>query len=570
MNEDTSFNKRLLLAFLLSGAVFLLALPWITPKPAKKQVAAPKQRQQQLATQPGAASAPQTAAKATPLPVTPPATANIQDSAQKAITVETPTFRVVFTNRGGSVLSWVLRDYKDAAGRPLDLVSQKFGNTFGRPLDLHLSDGNLQEQVNNALYRVTVTPGADGAQTVLLQWAQGGSAVEKRIVFGKGYIVKVHAAVTRNGEGVPASLFWPGDFGDRASPNNYEKEQVVEAAGQDVNTTLGAKTQGGKITTQEFNFVGIEDTYFASIFLPAHGGAFSLTIQKNWFIPNAANPVPNDPSNKGKKSVPTAGVAVGGGSTVDFHLFVGPKRLDLLRSIDPQMGKLVDFGWFGFVAEPIFLWMHWTYIHWIHNYGWAIVFLTFVITIAIFPFRLKAQRSQVRMAELQPKVQPINDKIKRLPMRDPRRQQLQAEIMKVYQDEGVNPLGGCLPMLLPWPILFGFWKVLDNAIELRQAPWIGYLHDLSARDPYYILPILMVIIQFWTMQLMPMPPGQDAMQMKMMRYIMPLAMAYIFFFLPAGVNLYYLTSTALGAAQQILLNKKLAPMPAVAKAARKR
>jgi YidC/Oxa1 family membrane protein insertase len=140
-------------------------------------------------------------------------------------------------------------------------------------------------------------------------------------------------------------------------------------------------------------------------------------------------------------------------------------------------------------------------------------------------------------------------------MRDPRRQEAQSEVMKLYSEHGANPLGGCLPMLIQLPLIYAFWRVLEYAIELRHAPWIGYIHDLSAKDPLYILPVGLVVVQFFSMQFMPTSPGTDPRQMKMMKWLMPVFMGYIFFYLPSGVNLYYLFSMAIGIGQQVVANR---------------
>ncbi|MGH9482344.1 MAG: YidC/Oxa1 family insertase periplasmic-domain containing protein, partial [Terriglobales bacterium] len=255
------------------------------------------------------------------------------------------------------------------------------------------------------------------------------------------------------------------------------------------------------------------------------------------------------------KDVDTVGLALATGTANDTRLFVGPKKIDLLKSVDPGLRGLVDFGWFTFIAEPLFLWMNWTYVHWIHNYGWAILFLTFVITMATFPLKMKAQKSQAKMMVIQPKMNALNAKMKRYGVRDPRRQEVQAELMKLYGDHGVNPLGGCLPMLIQLPLIYAFWRVLDYAIELRHAPWIGYIHDLSAKDPYFALPLLVVVTQFFMSAIMPTMPGQDPRQAKLMKWMMPIMVGWFFFYLPAGVNLYYLGYNAISTGQQWVANR---------------
>ena len=188
---------------------------------------------------------------------------------------------------------------------------------------------------------------------------------------------------------------------------------------------------------------------------------------------------------------------------LDFRLFVGPKALDVLKSVNPPLDSLVDFGWFSIVAKPLFIGMRYIYDHWVHNYGWAIVMLTLIINMAMFPLKLKSLRSAQEMQKVQPILKGIQDKYKGYKFNDPRKQKMNEEIMKVYSEHGINPFGSCLPMLMQLPFLYGFYRVLDLAIELRHAPWIWWVKDLSAPDrlmimgfPIPVLVILMTIASY--------------------------------------------------------------------------
>lgn len=547
----------MIVAFALSALVLLVTLPFL-PKKQKPAATPSSPAQTSPAKTPATQPAPTPAAAA---PVAAPAQGSIQAAAEQAITVDTDVFHIVLSNRGGVVKSWVLKKYHDEYRKPLDLVDPGFTKEHGAPLALRSSDSGLNQQFAKALFQPSTTH-LDGPGKLVLRWSNGALAVVKTLTFDNSYIVHVQTAVTRNGTPVEAAVTWPGVFGDHTVKSHYTTETIFRDSGS-LDTYLAKKINNGDVWTGQYRFAGLEDQYFAAVFLPADAPEFHVVTLKTSFQPTekASNGKPLE-----AKPVETLGMGLSTGAVNSFRLFVGPKQIDLLKSIDPQLRNLVDFGWFSFLADPLFLWMNWTYTHWIHNWGWVILFVTLILTMAIFPLRIRGMKSQIKMSAVQPKINAINAKMKKLPVKDPRRQELQSEVMKVYSEHGINPLGGCLPMLLPMPLIFAFYKVLEYAIELRHAPWIGYLHDLSAADPYYILPILLIVTQFWTMQLMPMAPGQDPKQAKMMRWMMPAFLGYIFLFLPSGVNLYYLASNLIGAGQQVYINKKYTPQAALAAA----
>lgn len=556
MNDEPNLERRMIVAFALSALVLLVTLPFLPKKKPAAQPAAPAAQSSPVQSR-GAAPA--------PAPVAPPQTSaptqgSIQAAAEQTITVDTDVFHIVFSNRGAVVKSWVLKDYTDEGRKPLDLVDPGFTREHGSPLELRSADSGLNQQISQALFQPS-TMQLKGPGELTFRWSRGNVSVVKTLTFDKSYIVHVQTTVTQNGTPVEAAVVWPGVFGDRTVKAHYSSEQLFRDTDNSLSTFAAKKIDDNGTWTGHFHFAGVEDQYFTAVFLPPFSTEAKVLTLKTSFQPT-------EKDQRGKpletKPVDTMGIGMSTGASNSFRLFVGPKRIDLLKAIDPQLRNLVDFGWFSFLADPLFLWMKWTYTHWIHNYGWVILFVTFVITMAIFPLRIRGMKSQLKMSALQPKINAINAKMKKLPMKDPRRQELQQEIMKVYSENGVNPLGGCLPMLLPLPLIFAFYKVLEYAIELRHAPWIGYLHDLSAADPYYILPIVLIVTQFWAMGLTPAAPGQDPRQAKMMKWIMPAFLGYIFFFLPSGVNLYYLASNVIGVGQQYYINKKHTPQPATA------
>jgi YidC/Oxa1 family membrane protein insertase len=202
------------------------------------------------------------------------------------------------------------------------------------------------------------------------------------------------------------------------------------------------------------------------------------------------------------------------------------------------LGGLINYGWFGVLVRPLLSALRWIYGY-VHNYGCAIIILTFLINLALFPIRYKQMASMKKMSEIQPKVKSIQDKYKKMKRDDPRRQQMNAEVMAMYKEHGVNPLGGCLPLLFQMPILFAFYRMLYASIELRGAPFIFWIQDLSKADPYYITPIVMGISMLAQQKMT--PAAGDPTQRKMMM-MLPIVFTFFFLTISSGLVVYFLFS----------------------------
>jgi YidC/Oxa1 family membrane protein insertase len=267
----------------------------------------------------------------------------------------------------------------------------------------------------------------------------------------------------------------------------------------------------------------------------------------------------NKPEEGGKDKVPVLGVAVGNVNGVTRqHFFLGPKSVDVLESVQaqpngPDLRGIIDWGFFGIISRPLFAWLKWTYHHWIHNWGWAIAFLTIVINAVLLPLRISSMKSSLKMQKIQPQVKAIQEKYKRYSITDPRKAQMQQEMAALYKKEGVNPVGGCFPLLLQMPFLFAFYSMLGNAIDLRQATWL-WIHDLSAADPLHILPVGIVITMFLSQKSMPQA-GMDPAQQKMLSVMTPLMLGLISWNLAAGLGVYWAISNLLGWFQQLVINR---------------
>jgi YidC/Oxa1 family membrane protein insertase len=205
------------------------------------------------------------------------------------------------------------------------------------------------------------------------------------------------------------------------------------------------------------------------------------------------------------------------------------------------------------IAKPLFYLLRWVYQHVVPNWGWAILILTVFLTLAMFPTRFTMMKSSIKMQRIQPQMNFIKEKYKKYKFDDPRKQDMNREMQDLYKKEGVNMFGGCLPMLVQFPLIFAFYAMLENAIELRHAHWF-WLHDLSAPDPYHILPILMVVSQFFFQMFTP-SPGVDAAQQKMMAFTMPLFSGFICWHYASGLALYWSGSNLIGIGQQMIINR---------------
>jgi YidC/Oxa1 family membrane protein insertase len=245
--------------------------------------------------------------------------------------------------------------------------------------------------------------------------------------------------------------------------------------------------------------------------------------------------------------VPMGEIAPGSSEAFDAKLFAGPQEEHKLAALAPGLELVKDYGWFTILAKPLF-WIL-TQLHkFIGNWGWSIVGLVVLLKIAFYWLNATAYRSMAKMKAINPKVTAMRERLKDKP------QEMQQEMMRIYREEKVNPLGGCLPIFVQMPFFIALYWVLLSSVEMRNAPWIGWITDLSAKDPYFILPLLMTGTTLFQTWLNPTPP--DPMQAKMM-WIMPLVFSIMFFIFPAGLVLYWLTNNILSIAQQYLINKQL-------------
>ena len=494
-----------------------------------------------------------------------------QAAAETDTIIENELYKITFTNRGGRVKSWILKQYNDDKGQPLDLVHADAAQQFGYPLSLWTYDEGLRQKLASALYVPSETGTKSAPTTITFEYSDASTTVHKSFTFDDSYIVKVDTEVTNNGSAVVAFPAWPAGFGDMTVAPSFAAQNVDFAPlhpgkkwdgirTNPVERVASKNVSNGNTIREPFFWAGASDQYFAAIFLPEHPEQDSLvTLHYSLKVPkNADKPDPNDTIE-----VSILGAAVGNsnGHTVE-RLFAGPKDLRLLDNITatpapgvnetPNLGSLVDLGTFSIFVRPLFVWVRWTYQH-IGNWGWAIIAVTIIINVALLPLRLSSMKSALKTAKIQPLMQNIKDKYKKYDMRDPRRQQMNQEIAALMKEHGVNPAGGCLPLVIQLPFLWAFYSMLGNLIELRQAHWF-YIHDLSSADPYKVLPILIVISTFIVQRMTPQG-GMDPQQQKMMNLMMPLMLGFISMNLSAGLCLYWVVGNVVAMLLQVVLNR---------------
>ncbi len=576
-----SHELRIVVASLLSMAVILLwakyfgpkppAVPPQTKRPAQTAPAAPGKTS--VATAPafnigGPSRAPATAISGVPA-VTIPAKADTQE---RTIIVENDLYHVEFSNHGAVVKSWQLKKYLDDAKPPrvLDLVHPDAAKeTGGWPFAVALDDQQLEAAANNGLYQISST--ADilhGPADAEFTWSDGHLEVTKTLHFDHTYVVRVESSVKFNGAPITSGLAWLGGFGDLtvANPSPIDTVSTFYSENGKLSNIMAKKLegpekwpngmwQGGK------DWAGIQDRYFTAAFLPAKGAAPGTLEARYWKIPRTVQVEGKDTDD------PVPQIATGtSAQPVAMRIYVGPKDYDELKKINPPLNALVNFGWFEFIADPLFHALKWLHSY-IPNWGWAIVVLTLSIDMLLFPLKYTGYKTSLKMQRVAPEIKQIQEKYKKYSMRDPRKAEMNKEVMAVYSREGINPVGGCIPQLLQMPIWFGLYRALQGTIEMRHAPWFGWIRDLSAKDPYYILPVLMGLSMYLATKMTPMT-ATDPQQQAMMKF-MPIGMSAMFVVIPypSGLAVYILTSGLVGIAQQWWLNRTH-PLPAPANAVR--
>jgi len=566
--QEPGAEKRLLLVFLLTFVVLIIFQPLLkkympqSPAP-QKEVVVPQPNA------PASAVVGTSPVSSAPSAGAPAVTASRQASSEAETVIESDLYKITFTNRGAQVKSWILKKFNnDAQNGPLDLVNPGAAQKYGYPLSLWTYDETLRNKLNSVLYVASNEGPVTAPSAISFEYADQDVVVRKTFHFDDTYVLSVDTSVAFKGSEIFAAPAWPSGFGDQLTPASYVAARIdyhndasTERTGYvffpNYVTRLPIKSiSDGNTIRGPFEWGGPGDQYFTATFIPNDPAtAAMVTLRK-------PTEVPQKPGSNETSKVDILGAAVGDlrGATTE-RMFVGPKELASLEAVtvptvkngEPDLRGTVDYGWWGLISRPLFLWLKWTYKHVYPNWGWAIVIQTLIITIALLPLRITQMKSMLKMQRVAPQIKSIQEKYKKYTLRDPRKAAMNEEISALYKKEGVNPAGGCLPMLIQFPFLIAYYRMLGVALDLRHAHWL-WIGDLSARDPYFILPIMMVVSMF-AMQRMTPQAGMDPSQQKMMNWMMPLFMGFIFFNLQAGLNLYYAETNLISIAQQAIMNR---------------
>ncbi len=559
--QEPGAERRLLIVFLLTFLVLIFTEPLL-----KKYGPQPPAETHPKQVKPAQNANPPTGPATVTTPAVPVPVETKQAAAESETVIDSDLYRVTFTNRGAQVKSWILKKYKnDAQTGELDLVNAAAAAKFGYPLSLWTYDAGLSDRLNSVLYVPSKQENLPAPAEISFEYADHDLVVRKTFHFDDTYVLKVDTSVFYKGAETFAAPAWPAGFGDQVTPASYAPVRIDYH--NDLSTDrkalffpnyvlrIALKSVSGNSTIKgPFEWAGTDDQYFTALFIPNNTDDAGLITLRN------AMQI-QKPGENGTTNVEVLGAAVGDlrGPTQE-RVFVGPKEMSTLESVsiptihngNADLRGVVDYGWWGLLSRPLFIWLKWTYKY-IPNWGWAIVIQTLIITVALLPLRISQMKSMLKMQRVAPQIKSIQEKYKKYSLRDPRKAAMNEEIAALYKKEGVNPAGGCLPLLIQLPFLYAYYRMLAVAIDLRQAHWL-WVPDLSARDPYFILPIIMVVGMI-AMQRMTPQAGMDPQQQKMMNWMMPLFMGFIFFNLQAGLNLYYAESNLISMAQQAVMNR---------------
>ena len=540
-------ERRLLLAVALSllvltGYQLLFApppsSPSASPSPSGSAPAAATSPAAAPAV-PGAQASPGTVSAA-PVPVVP----RVADDRERRVEIQGDDATLAFTNRGARLVSWRLERFRDAQGRPEEMVQTPPGAP--RPLDVETGDPALDERLRGALFlpssETLLVHGGQEAE-LSFRYAEGDVEATKSLrVRAQGYVAQVAVTVRRGGREVPKKVLWGPGVGNptqaETEVQGYQAPQAVALSERGVERHPAAKA-GSNVTLSPVRWAGVEGHYFAALWVPPGGqGAAELRT------------VSLPPAEDGKpRTAPQVAVDLGTGAEPAL-LYVGPKEHHALAAAGHDLTRVVPLGeWIGPIVLALMNLLRWVHGH-VGNYGWSIVALTVLINLAMAPLRHYSIANGIKMAKLAPEMRVIQERYRKVPALDPRRQEMQKEVGALYARHGMSMgtqmMVGCLPLLLTMPFLIAFYRVLQVSIELRGAHFL-WIPDLSQRDPLFLTPLLMGASMF-VMQRMT-PTSMDPAQARMMM-LMPVVLMAMFFAAPAGLNLYWLASNLCSIVQQ--------------------
>jgi len=530
-------EKRLLVAIVLSfvvlfvyQALFVKHLP--PPEPVPEQIQAPKTQ-----LQPPALKTEPTQSQEVQKTMPPEEFQPIAGEKEERIVVETSLYRAIWSNKGAVLHSWQLKEHKDFEGEDFEAVSSRAQERGIYPFSLTSDDPSFDQILNNSFFQCAQTKlelnrGQSG--TIHFQFAnEDGTKVEKILMFRDGqYDFDIRVRVWKSGQEIEPNLIWGPGIGNQSLEEMKKRfgggKGVAAFSG---NQVIHIDEKKFKLENSVFPFiqwVGYEDQYFTALFLtsPQKSSATFIqdVVEQQSFYYLAVNSADK--------------------------VYIGPKQYDALKALGYNTTKIINYGFFGFIAEILYV-----AIKQIHsaipNWGLSIILLTIIIKIIFFPLTLSSTKSMAKMQEIQPKVKALRAKYKKAKQDIGQRRKMNEEMMQLYKEQGINPAGGCLPMLIQLPVFWGFFRLLIVSIEFRHSPFLLWITDLSIKDPFYVTPILMGLTQFISQKMT--PTSADPTQQRMM-LIMPVIMTIFFMNFPSGLVLYWLTNNLLQIGQQYIMN----------------
>ena len=550
-------ERRVLLAIFLSFVVlYVYQSVFVPPQPppaVESNIDSPQDLSARPVSEP---PAPQT-------PITPELAPSLVSASEvREVVVDAGKVRAVFTNRGGRLTKWLLRDYTTDNGEPLNLIPSGLEDQQ-LPFSLQSDDETTTLTLNSALYQIE---GGGAASTVDATTAPAtltfeyqdttGLEVRKEYRFTPdSYTVEVVVQATQNG--IPVNVAFdlgPGlsDSGSLGGEGGFfsgmlsQAPQAIFHTGDDVERVGASSIDTTSTHEAAFRFVGIDDHYFVVAVIEP--GA-SRVDYKTVTLPPLTNGQPQRELVAYQIQFPD--------TPPPMKVYFGPKLFDELQRVDDEFVRAINFGIFAWLVVPLLGALNWIY-GFVGNYGVSIITLTILINLAISPLRHKSMVSMRKMQALGPRIKAIQDRYKDLKFSDPARGKMNSEVMAVYRENGTSPASGCLPMLLTMPVLFSFYSLLGQAVEIRGAEFGLWVHDLSQKDPYYITPLLMGATMFWQQRIT--PTTVDATQQKVM-LAMPVMFTFLFLSLPSGLVLYWFVSNLCAIGQQYFTNRMIGTLP---------
>ncbi|HEY2932050.1 MAG TPA: membrane protein insertase YidC [Acidobacteriota bacterium] len=497
------------------------------------------------------------AAKPAPPPLPPPAPAPMDNvktaGTRRTVVIENALYRAAVDTQGGVLRSFRLKKFMSKSHEPLELVPQKIPPQGLPYLALEVPGSpSLTQRLSNAVYELRVgnLPAQQSSFMppieLLFAYSDGGIAVEKKMAFEPNlYAIEVSGRLWIAGQPRALAVSVGPDIGTEAGEpeTDFEVREVIVSHGGRVERSGFAKGKNHNYS-EPVDWAGFDTKYFAVLGVSAE--AFpSLRMQRF------------DIRQGGGLFVPYYQIFYPLGAK-PVRFFLGPKDYELLNGVAPGLSSVIDYGWFALLVKPLIFSLK--LIHqYVQNWGFAIILLTLIISLALFPVRYKQMVSMKKMQAIQPQMRSIQDRYKKYKRTDPKRQEMNAEIMNLYKQNGINPLGGCLPLLIQMPFLFAFNSMLASTIELRGAPFILWIRDLSRMDPYYVTPVLMGVTMYLQQRMTPQTTTDPA-QARMMN-MMPFIFVFMFFKFPSGLVIYFLFSNLFGMALQKAAEKWM-PVPA--------